>query len=151
VTVVAFGVEILATPDQAWAVVSDPRNLPHWDRHIVSVEGVPSGGLGEGLRYVTVMGFLGMRARVACEVVRWKPPLESVLQLSGPLDATVSTTLTDRPPDRCWLEHKVDYRFRGGVLGRLAARSLRVVVGAQLALRRGTLAQKREIEASARR
>jgi hypothetical protein len=151
VTVVAFGVEILATPDQAWAVVSDPRNLPHWDRHIVSVEGVPTGGLDEGLRYVTVMRFLGMRARVACEVVRWKPPLESVLQLSGPLDATVSTTLTDRPPDRCWLEHKVDYRFRGGVLGRLAARSLRLVGGAQLALRRGTLAQKREIEASARR
>ena len=42
----------------------------------------------------------------------------------------------------------MDYRFRGGPLGGFAARSLRLVGGPQLALRHGTLAQKRQIEAT---
>ena len=48
VTTVAVEVEIDASPEQVWAVVSDPRNLPHWDKHIVEVVGVPPGGLSEG-------------------------------------------------------------------------------------------------------
>ena len=46
------------------------------------------------------------------------------------------------------LEHIVDYRFRGGPFGEIAARSLARVGGAHLALRHGTLAQKRDIEDS---
>ena len=44
----------------------------------------------------------------------------------------------------------VEYRFRGGPLGELVAGSLRLVGGAQFALRHGTLAQKREIESGRR-
>jgi hypothetical protein len=44
------------------------------------------------------------------------------------------------------LEHVVEYRFRGGPLGDLVSKSLRLVGGAQLALRHGTLAQKQQIE-----
>jgi hypothetical protein len=40
----------------------------------------------------------------------------------------------------------VNYQFRGGPLGKLAARSLRMIGGAGLALRHGALAQKRQIE-----
>jgi hypothetical protein len=146
VTVVELGVELHATPEEAWAVVSDPRNLPQWDRHIASVEGVPPAGLRGGVRYVTVMSFVGIRARIRCQVLEWKPPLRTVIRLTGVIQATVSTTLTRLPPDRCWLEHRVDYRFRGGPLGVFAARSLQLLGGPQLALRHGTLAQKRQIE-----
>lgn len=147
-TVVDFGVELNATPEEAWAVVSDPHNLPQWDRHIASVEGVPAGGLRAGVRYVTVMSFVAIRARIQCHVLEWEPPLRTVIRLTGVIQATVSTTLTRLPPDRCWLEHRVDFRFRGGPLGSFAARSLRLVGGPQLALRHGTLAQKRQIEAA---
>jgi carbon monoxide dehydrogenase subunit G len=147
VTVVDFGVELRATPEEAWAVLSDPRNLPQWDRHIASVEGVPAGGLRAGVRYVTVMSFLGIHARIRCHVLEWEPPLRTVIGLTGVIQATVSTTVTRLSPGRCWLEHRVDYRFRGGPLGGFAARSLRLVGGPQLALRHGTLAQKRQIEA----
>jgi carbon monoxide dehydrogenase subunit G len=146
VTVVRVGVDIDAEPEDAWSVVSDPRNLPHWDRHILAVEGVPAGGLGRGVHYVTVMGFVGMRARVECEVVEWRPPVRSVIRLSGLIDATVSTTLTRLGSRSSRLVHEVDFRLRGGPLGAFAGRSLRLVGGPQLALRRGLLAQKRQIE-----
>jgi carbon monoxide dehydrogenase subunit G len=151
VVTVRVGVDVDAEPEDAWSVVSDPRNLPQWDRHIVAVEGVPPGGLGRGVRYVTVMGFVGMRARVECEVLEWRPPLRAVIRLSGLLDATVSTTLSRIGPNRSRLVHEVDFRLRGGPLGAFAGRSLRLVGGPQLALRRGTLAQKRDIEARSRR
>jgi Polyketide cyclase / dehydrase and lipid transport len=151
VTTVDYGIEVAATAEQAWEIVGDPRNLPQWDRHIISVEDVPPGGLRSGVRYVTLMGFVAIRARVRCLVEQWEPPLRSVIRLSGLVEARVSTTLTRLPEGRCWLEHRVDYRFRGGPLGDLAARSLRLVGGPQRALRRGTLAQKRDIEARARR
>jgi polyketide cyclase/dehydrase/lipid transport protein len=149
-TVVRFGVDVEATPEEAWAVVSDPRNLPHWDRHIIAVTGVPPGGLDAGVRYVTEMRFVAVRARIVCRVVEWVPPTRGVTQLEGLVDASVSTTITQLRGDRCRLEHEVDYRFRGGALGGIAARSLRLVGGAQLALRHGTVAQKREIERGAR-
>ena len=58
-TTVEFSVEVEAPPEQVWAVASDPRNLPHWDRHVVNVA-LPEGGMRLGARYSVVMGFMGM-------------------------------------------------------------------------------------------
>ncbi|MEX0754488.1 MAG: SRPBCC family protein [Actinomycetota bacterium] len=149
-TRVRFAVEVEAASARAWEVVSDPRNLPHWDKHIVRVEGV-DGGLAEGVRYTTVMSFLSVQANVHCRVRSWDPPFLASIELEGLLEGTVDTTLTSlEGGERCRLEHDVDFRFRGGPLGAFAARSVRLVGGAQLALRHGTLAQKREIESRAR-
>ena len=41
-----FSVEVDAPPERVWAIVSDPANIPHWERHVVSVR-IPDGGLGE--------------------------------------------------------------------------------------------------------
>jgi hypothetical protein len=85
---------------------------------------------------------------VRCDVLEWEPPWRSRVRLHGVLDATVTTSIASLPYDRCMLRHEVDYVFRGP-LGRFAAASLNAVGGAQLALRHGALAQKREIEARA--
>jgi hypothetical protein len=127
-------------------VISDPRNLPHWDKHIVHVDGVPADGLHEGMRYTTEMRFFAFRTSIDGEVLEWDPPRGSTIRLTGLLDATVTSTIEPLTGGRSLLEHVVDYRFRGGPFGDLAARSLARVGGAHLALRRGTLAQKREIE-----
>ena len=110
------------------------------------VDGVPPEGLREGMRYTTEMRFLAFRTRVDGEVLEWDPPRSSRIRLIGLLDATVTSTIEPLSGGRSLLEHIVEYRFRGGPLGELAARSLARVGGAHLALRRGTLAQKREIE-----
>ena len=145
-SVVTVSVEVDAPAEQVWEAISDPRNLPHWDRHIALVEGVPATGLREGTRYVTEMRFMGVRAKIRVQVLEWDPPRRATFRLRGVLEGTVTSTVERLGPDRSRLEHVVDYRFKGGPIGALAARSLRMVGGAQYALRHGTLAQKREIE-----
>jgi uncharacterized membrane protein len=140
-------VEIDAPPDDVWKVVGDPRNLPRWDSHVTKVQGVPRQGLREGSDYETELRFMGVRATVIAHVAEWKPAEFSRIRLYGPLlDANVITRLSRLDGDRTRLEHDVDYRFRGGRLGKLAAWALRVTGGPEAALRKGTLAQKEQIE-----
>jgi ligand-binding SRPBCC domain-containing protein len=144
VTTVEFSVEIDAPPERVWTVTSNPRNLPHWDKHIESVE-VPEGGLGLGVRYHVLMRFMALRTTVDAEVLEWEPPWRASIRLSGLLEATVMTTIASLPFERSMLRHEVMYRFRG-VFGGIGARSIQAVGGTQLALKHGVLAQKREIE-----
>ena len=147
-TTVSFSVEVDAPPERVWEVIANPRNLPSWDRHIVRVTGVPRAGLGPGASYVTEMRVLRVHGRVRATVIEWDPPRRARVRLSGLVDATVTTTVRPLDGGRSRLEHVVDYRFPGGPLGDVAARSLRLVGGARYALRRGTIAQKREIEST---
>jgi carbon monoxide dehydrogenase subunit G len=137
-------IEIDAPPETVWKVASDPRNLPHWDRHIEAAH-VARETLGPGSRYEVRMRFMAVTARVEVEVLEWEPPWRAVLQLHGLLQATVTTSVASLPFDRSLLRHEVEYRFKGP-LGLFGARSLNAVGGAHLALRRGLAAQKREIE-----
>jgi carbon monoxide dehydrogenase subunit G len=137
-------IEIDAPPETVWKEASDPRNLPHWDRHIEAAH-VARETLGPGSRYEVRMRFMAVTARVEVEVLEWEPPWRAVLQLHGLLQATVTTSVASLPFDRSLLRHEVEYRFKGP-LGLFGARSLNAVGGAHLALRRGLAAQKREIE-----
>jgi uncharacterized membrane protein len=145
-TLVRATVDIDASPEKVWEVVSDPRNLPMWDRHVDSVLDVPPEGVHRGTRYTTILRFMSVRASIGAEVLELDPPRFGRIRLSGLLDATVTTRVDPLDGNRSRLEHEVDYRFRGGPLGRVAARSLRVIGGAGLALRHGVLAQKHQIE-----
>jgi len=145
-TVVSVDVVVDAPPERVWDVVGDPHNLSHWDRHVAAATGIPPEGLSIGVRYATELHFMGVRAHVDCEVLEWDPPYRSVIRLEGILDATVTTSVEPLARGRSLLEHVVDYRFHGGALGDFTARSLRMLGGPQLALRHGTMAQKREIE-----
>jgi uncharacterized membrane protein len=139
-----FSVKIDASPERVWEVVSDPANIPHWERHVVSVD-VPAGGLGEDSTYSVVMSFMGIRVRVRGEILRWEPPSYATVHLRGPLDATIETSIARLPHDRSLLRHEVRYVFRGP-LGKVVAAGLNAVGGAQLGIRVGTLGQKRQIE-----
>jgi uncharacterized protein YndB with AHSA1/START domain len=145
-TIVSVDVVVEAPPERVWEVVSDPHNLSHWDRHVAAARDIPPEGLSVGARYATELHFMAVHAHVECEVLEWEPPSLSVIRLTGLLDALVTTTIEPLARGRSLLEHVIDYRFRGGHLGDFAARSLRLLGGPQLALRHGTMAQKREIE-----
>jgi ligand-binding SRPBCC domain-containing protein len=148
-TTVEYSVEVDAPPEEVWAITSDPRDLPAWERHIESVA-VPDGGLKPGARYAVTMSFMGVKATVPCIVREWEPPWRSVVELGGLLKATVTTSIASLPFDRSVLRHEVRYVFRGP-LGSFAAASVRAVGGAEYALKRGTEAQRRQIEAAHRR
>lgn len=144
-SVVEASVEVRAPQRAVWAVVADPRNLPRWDRHIVGVEGAPEDGLRPGSSYWTRVRFLGVQARVRADVLELRPPRYARLRLSGVVDGVVETWLDPLGEGRTRLRHRVEYRFRGGRLGQLAARAVRVM-GASVLLARGARAQKRQAE-----
>ena len=148
-SVAEYSVEIDAPPERVWEVASDPRNLRLWDPRISSVR-IPDGGLRPGARYDAEVGFLGVHATVPCEVREWEPPWRCTVHLGGLLNATVVTTIAALPFDRSVLRHEVTYVFRGP-LGGYAAAGVKAVGGAAFALKRGTLAQRREIERRAGR
>jgi carbon monoxide dehydrogenase subunit G len=144
-------IEVDATPETVWRVVADPHNLTLWDRHIADVSGLPDGGLREGTRYTTEVRFMGARAHTISEVEELRAPAYARVRLEGVIDGTVESFL--EPLDggrRTRLTHTVEYRFRGGPIGALGARAVRMV-GGPLVLRRGMLAQKRQAEVDAQR
>jgi uncharacterized protein YndB with AHSA1/START domain len=134
-----------ASPEEVWAVVSNPRNLPRWNRFIRAVHDVPENGLRPGDRYWTEMGGFGVRFRVRAEVLEADPPRYSRVRLTGPLEAIVRTWIHPAGRRRSRLEHEVNYSVRGGPIGAVVSRALRLV-GAPQMLKRGIRAQKRQAE-----
>lgn len=134
-----------APPQEVWRVISDPRHLPRWNQHIRAVHDVPEDGLRQGTRYWTEMSIAGVRFRIRAEVLMIDPPRYSEIRLTGPLEAVVRTWVRPIGARRSRLEHQVDYRVKGGPVGDLIARGVRLL-GAPNILRRGTRAQKRQVE-----
>jgi uncharacterized membrane protein len=134
-----------ASPEEVWAVVSNPRHLPRWNRYIRAVHDVPEDGLRPGDRYWTEMGGFGVRFKVRAEVLEVDPPHYARVRLTGPFEAVVRTWVRPAGPRRARLEHEVEYSVRGGPIGAVVARALRVL-GAPQVLKRGIRAQKRQVE-----
>lgn len=134
-----------APPEEVWKVISDPRNLPRWNSHIKSVHGVPEDGLKEGTQYSTALRILGVPFEVRAEVRRIDPPRFAEIRLTGPVEAEVRTWVRPVGKRRARLEHEVNYRVRGGAAGAVVTQGLRMM-GAGTILRRGTRAQKEQVE-----
>jgi uncharacterized protein YndB with AHSA1/START domain len=146
VSVVRASEIIEAPPESVWEVISDPRNLPRWNQHIKEVTGVPEDGLKPGSRYTTSLRIVGVPFDVHAKVLEIDPPRYSEIRLSGPLEAVVRTWVRPIGKRRSRLEHEVTYRVkRIGPAGRVIDQGLRMM-GAGTLLRRGTRAQKRQIE-----
>ena len=148
-SVVEVSEVIDAPPEAVWEVVADPRNLPLWDHHIYEVKGVPKNGLRQGTEYTTGVKFMGARAHATAQVLELEPGRYSKIELRGMIDGVVETWLEAVDGGRTRLRHRVAYRFKGGPIGELAARAIRVL-GATALLRRGVQAQKEQVERSRR-
>lgn len=135
-----------ASPEEVWEVIVDPRNLPRWNQHIKKVEGVSEDGLKPGSRYTTSLRVVGVPFDVQAEVLKIDPPRYAEIRLTGPLEAVVRTWVRPAGKRRSRLEHQVTYQVkRIGPAGRIIDQGLRVM-GAGTLLRRGTRAQKRQVE-----
>jgi uncharacterized protein YndB with AHSA1/START domain len=146
-SVVQASVDVEAPPERVWDVVADPRNLPRWDHHIEAVDGVPEDGLREGIGYAATIRLMGVRTRVKVQVVELRPHEYAKVTLDGLLDGVVQTWLVPLDAGGTRLRHRVQYRFKGGPFGRLAARGVKLL-GASMLLRRGVQAQKLQVESA---
>ena len=144
-SVLELSIDVDAPPERVWEVVSDPRNLPRWDGHIVRVEGVPRDGLVAGSTYTVVVRFLGVTARAECVVTDLDVPDHAEVQVEGVIEAKVRSWVTPIDGGGARIRHRVDYRFPGGPIGTIAARAFRMLGGSAI-LRRGLQQQKRQAE-----
>jgi len=87
---------------------------------------------------------------VPATVSEIRPREYSKVRLGGLIDAVVESWVEPIDGDRSRIRHRVDYRFRGGPLGALAARAVNLL-GASVLLRRGVREQKRQAEAAAQK
>lgn len=146
-SVVEVSEVIDAPPEAVWEIVADPNNLPLWDHHVYEVAGVPERGLDRGTEYRTAVRFMGAKAHASAKVLEIEPPRYSKVEVRGLLEGIVETWLEPLDGGRTRLRHRVEYRFKGGPIGSLAARAVRLL-GASALLRRGIQAQKRHVESS---
>ena len=144
-TVVREAAVVDAPVDEVWHVIADARNLPRWNSHIREVRGAPERELKEGDTYQVRLRFMGVSTDVRAEVEELDPQRYSRVRLSGIVNATIHTFAKPIGHGRTRVEHEVEYRFPGGPLGELAARTVRHL-GAPMILRRGLRAQKRLVE-----
>ena len=145
VSVVEVAIDIDAPPEAVWKVVADPRNLPRWNRHISSVEDVPADGLRRGSNYTAHLTMMGVHGKTRATVVDLRAPEYAKMHLTGIVEATVETWLEPRNQSKSRLRHRIEYRFRGGPLGEVAARAVNAM-GAMRLLRKGVHAQKEQAE-----
>jgi hypothetical protein len=141
-----YSTEVTASPSKVWSEISDPRNLAKWDDRVKAVDGVPDDGLHEGITYTTTLKLVGVIAKVKAKVVTLDPPRESVVHLQGLILGKVETTIAPLKGDRSRLTQSVTFRFRGGLIGHMAARALRLTGGPDIVLKRAVENQKRRIE-----
>lgn len=144
-SMVRQSVIVEAPPEEVWRVIADPRNLPRWNSHIRSVVDLPNGELGVGDRYGVKLRVMGVPIHVRAEVVELQPRRYAEVLLSGPVEATIRSYVRPIGTHRSRLEHEVHYRFRGGPLGELVARGVKLL-GAATLIKRGLRAQKAQVE-----
>lgn len=144
-SVISEAAVVDAPLDEVWHVIADARNLPRWNSHIREVRGAPDRELKEGDTYRARLRFVGVSADVRAEVLELEPERYAKVRLRGVVDATIETFAKSIGRERTRVEHRVEYRFPGGPLGELAARTVRLL-GAPMILRRGLRAQKQQVE-----
>ena len=144
-SVLELSIDVDASPERVWEVISDPRNLTRWDGHIVGVEGLPPDGLIAGSTYTVVVRFLGVTAHAECVVTDLDAPGHAEVEVEGVVEAKVQSWVTPLDSGGARIHHRVDYRFPGGPLGTIAAQAFQMLGGSAI-LRRGLQEQKRQAE-----
>jgi carbon monoxide dehydrogenase subunit G len=73
-------------PDEVFAYLSDPTNIPEWQSGVVEVGKESEGGMGAGARWREVRSFLGRRIEQTIEATAYEPGKEfSLAVVSGPI------------------------------------------------------------------
>ena len=76
-------VEVAATPDEAFAFLSDPANRKDWDQSVRSVVGVGEVDASVGDQYEVTVGFYGKAIDTIYEITESDRPSRVVSTVSG--------------------------------------------------------------------
>jgi ligand-binding SRPBCC domain-containing protein len=110
---------IHAPPEDVFAYVDDPRELPTWLPSMIEVRNVIGTGLGQQYEYTYKMG--GLQLRGTNVVIEHVPNERGVHQVIGTISALWDYSVEPHPAGTL-LNIEVEYSIPIPVLGRLAER-----------------------------
>ena len=110
---------IHAAPNDVFAYVDDPTELPTWLPAMIEVRNVVGTGLGQQYEYTYKMG--GLQLRGQSVVIEHVPNERGVHQVLGMISALWDYSVEPHP-DGTVLNIEVDYTIPIPVLGRLVER-----------------------------
>jgi len=110
---------IHAPPDDVFAYVDDPRQLPTWLPSMIEVRNVIGSGLGQQYEYTYKMG--GLQLRGTNIVIEHVPNERGLHQVIGMISALWDYSVEPHP-EGTLLNIEVEYSIPIPVLGRLAER-----------------------------
>lgn len=124
VPIIERSIDIRAPIDDVFAVVTDPKRGPQWNENVLEVQDVSDGPVREGTTWKQIVVMLGRRTTLDCRIVRYQPPHEGLLEISGPYRASIVTQC-------CAVEsgtrvtQTIDFVPPGGIVGQIGARLFR--------------------------
>ena len=110
---------IHAPPEDVFAYVDDPRELPTWLPSMIEVRNVIGTGLGQQYEYTYKMG--GLQLRGTNIVIEYVPNERGLHQVIGMISALWDYSVEPHP-EGTLLNIEVEYSIPIPVLGRLAER-----------------------------
>jgi carbon monoxide dehydrogenase subunit G len=124
-------IEIQASPDAVYDVVSDPACLGEWVTIQEELEEAPSGDLEAGSTLRQRLRVAGKRFRLSWTVVQADRPSRIVWEGHGPMGSKAKAIyeLSGNGDGGTTFSYLNEYGLPGGPAGRLAARAIRAASG----------------------
>jgi carbon monoxide dehydrogenase subunit G len=117
--------DIAASPEEVYEVVMDPRRLEDWVTIHHHLEDAPDGELKEGSELTQCLKLAGQKFKVRWRVVEDDCPRRVVWEGRGPVRSKARVMYELEPNgEGTHFSYTNQYELPGGVLGRLAGRSV---------------------------
>ena len=120
-------IDIEASPDAVYDVLSDPTCLGEWVTIQEELEEAPTGDLTAGSRLRQRMKVAGQRFHLSWKVIEAKRPSRIVWEGHGPMGSTAKAIyeLSGDGDGGTKFSYMNEYGLPGGVAGRIAGRAIR--------------------------
>ena len=142
---VSAGLDISASPEQIWAVITDAETCARILHGVTRFEREGDQVEGPGTRYRIIIRVGSAEIGSRVEVVEWDEPRDLTWSSISGLDQRVRWRLRPRPGGRTHVEVRIAYGVAGaGLLGWVAERAGAAQVGRHF--RKSLLALKRQVE-----
>lgn len=112
---VETSVEVAASPEQVWAVVTDPARLAEWQQPHLGFVGEAPSALAAGTAFGQRVKVMGMPNEIAWTVAAADAPSSLQLAGTGPMNIAVGNTYT-LTPSGSGTTVTLAYSFAGAVL-----------------------------------
>jgi uncharacterized protein YndB with AHSA1/START domain len=126
-------IDIQASPERVYDVLTDPRCLGEWVTIQEELEEAPEGDLEKGSTLRQRMKVAGRRFKLSWKVVEARRPSRVVWEGHGPLGtkATAVYELSGDGDGGCRFSYLNQYDLPGGVAGRIAGRAIVAASGSE--------------------